>query len=414
MSKVGSVGSLTDKLEAVIIRIAIPFCPAKGGSITHIMELVKFSNPYIKRQIIVAPKTYGYDERNDAKFLIKICRVKDNLISDSYLKHIPGSSYLNRAFFSYNVFSFIKNCFDLFRLGEMLIIVHDFQAGVFINFLLKLFKGKTPVIIMNHGFPLDLWGNDLRSSAARIINIGLIKCFLPDYYIQLDDGRTNNEYVKKCKNMGLKIKLVYHAIDTDFYKPLNVPKNDEFIILSNHRLDSFKRLDLAILSFKYFLDSMDSKENLRLKILGDGPDREELESLAKKLNISSNIDFLGEQNREIVRDEILASDIVIGTSLISNANRSIQEAMACEKPVIVFESIRTTDLFKDMENSITVSAGDLPKFAQKIKFLYENEEVRNRLGLNARKFIIENRNWDSRMRDELEIYTKLIHESNAQ
>lgn len=74
---------------------------------------------------------------------------------------------------------------------------------------------------------------------------------------------------------------------------------------------------------------------LRVKILGDGPDREALETLAGELN--APVDFLGYQNYENMAAYLCASDIVVN-SLVKSAPQSIVtkigDYLACGKPMI--------------------------------------------------------------------------------
>ena len=98
-----------------------------------------------------------------------------------------------------------------------------------------------------------------------------------------------------------KISVVYNGVDTERFSPVSkdtrralrrdvqVP-DEAVVVVSAARLDQIKRLDRLIqafgtLSLKY--------DNLRLLLTGDGPLRDELKSLARSVNNSENIRFLG-------------------------------------------------------------------------------------------------------------------------
>jgi glycosyltransferase involved in cell wall biosynthesis len=143
-------------------------------------------------------------------------------------------------------------------------------------------------------------------------------------------------------------------------------------------------------------------------ILGDGSLKQELIELAKQLHILDKTLFLGRiKNDEIPRYLSLA-DIVVGPSLYSNLNRSIQEAMACQIPVVVFASGRTGELIKDMENGLLISRGEIDSFADALEVLYRDRDLRERLGKNARLTILSHRNWDARIHTELEVYHRIL------
>ena len=62
-----------------VLRVVREFAPGVGGSITHILELSEVIDPYLKKQVIVAPYIPGCEEF-DQKFPIPIVRVKSPAI----------------------------------------------------------------------------------------------------------------------------------------------------------------------------------------------------------------------------------------------------------------------------------------------------------------------------------------------
>jgi glycosyltransferase involved in cell wall biosynthesis len=65
-----------------------------------------------------------------------------------------------------------------------------------------------------------------------------------------------------------------------------------------------------------------------------------------------------------------------------------------------------------MKNGLLVKPGDIADFAKKLKVLYENPDLRAKLGRNARETIIKERSWDTRIKKELEVYEKVLSEKN--
>jgi len=62
--------------EISVIRVVFEFYPIKGGSVTHILELSKQINPYLKSQVIIAPDFGGECENFDRSFPIPVIRVR--------------------------------------------------------------------------------------------------------------------------------------------------------------------------------------------------------------------------------------------------------------------------------------------------------------------------------------------------
>ena len=115
-----------------------------------------------------------------------------------------------------------------------------------------------------------------------------------------------------------KVQVMGHGIDTDFFTP------DAKIVrgnwaLSVGRLTKSKRHDLAI--------RMAHEAGIQLKIAGDGPERQNLEHLAKEL--ATNVQFLGGLNQTQVRDQYRHAAYMIHTSETGSLDKVVLEALAC-------------------------------------------------------------------------------------
>ncbi|MBU2592713.1 MAG: glycosyltransferase [Patescibacteria group bacterium] len=115
-------------------------------------------------------------------------------------------------------------------------------------------------------------------------------------------------------------RVVYPGIDLNKFKPSSTTPKDYFLIVS--RLVSYKKIDLAISAF--------NQTDKKLKIIGDGPEKEFLIRMAK-----SNIEFLGQ-----VEDSKLIDYYQNCQALIMPQEEDLGltaiEAQACGRPVIAY------------------------------------------------------------------------------
>jgi glycosyltransferase involved in cell wall biosynthesis len=102
----------------------------------------------------------------------------------------------------------------------------------------------------------------------------------PDYYIA--NSKAVSERIKKIYQR--ESTVINPPIDTGRFRPSSDVR-EHFLILS--RLVPYKRIDLAVEAF--------NKSGLPLVVIGDGPDRKRLESMAKP-----NIRFMGRQTDSVV------------------------------------------------------------------------------------------------------------------
>jgi len=136
-----------------------------------------------------------------------------------------------------------------------------------------------------------------------------------------------NRYIANSENVRKRLKKYYDADSEVIYPPVDTDRfrateghEGYFLIVST--LTPYKRIELAV--------SLFNKVGRRLIVIGDGPHREFLESIA-----GDNIDFLGFKDDETVKAYIENCRALIFPGEEDFGMTPI-EAMACGKPVLAF------------------------------------------------------------------------------
>ena len=388
-----------------VLRVVFGFYPFVGGSITHITELSEKIDAHLNKQVIIAPL---FDEKAcNKEFPFNICWVKwrkiFNLITFNPFKLFIYSFLAIRKVSQLTQ----KDHFDFIH-------VHGLLEGLYINILKKLFNIQLPLVIMVHGwYPRKAVSFGVSYHLGKI----LLSLFPPDYLILLDDGTKINELENILVKNSTPYKVVYHAIDTDFYKPETNKVDDCFKVLFPHRPIKVKKPDVALLIFKNFVESIffditKTNGNIQLIFLA-AKDSNDLIEKVHNYNLCSLVDFVDKQDKNGIKKYFNYCDVVIGTSLESNMGRSIQEAMACEKPIIAFNTYRISDLIENMVDGILIEQGNMNDFVRSLVMLYQNPKIRIDLGKNARNKILLKRTWEARITDELSVYKYLIESRNV-
>lgn len=135
--------------------------------------------------------------------------------------------------------------------------------------------------------------------------------------------------------------------------------------------------------------------------LGQGITESEEQLLAKELEVSDKILFLG--NREDVRNYLILSDIYLMPSRFEGLGNAALEAMACGLPSILYDVPGLKDLIRDNDNGFLISESHAI-LADKILYLYENPELRNAMGNNAKHFAEQNFSMQKGVKGILELY----------
>ena len=129
-----------------------------------------------------------------------------------------------------------------------------------------------------------------------------------------------------------------------------------------------------------------------LRIYGDGM-REQLQQQIDSLGITSSC--ILEKTVSNIVDKYCESSIFALSSRFEGFGMVIIEAMACGVPPVSFTCpCGPRDIIDDNNDGLLVENGNIEQLAEKICYLIENEDIRKKMGLQARinvqRFKIEN------------------------
>ena len=127
-----------------------------------------------------------------------------------------------------------------------------------------------------------------------------------------------------------------------------------------------------------------TQPELRLRLVGDGPDRAALESLAKELELSDAVVFAGRLPEDDTLAEIARADLLVLPSFMEGLPIVLMEAMAVGVPVIASRVAGIPELVEDDVTGLLFTPSDWDELASRIDFLLGNEAVRDRLAERAK------------------------------
>lgn len=116
-----------------------------------------------------------------------------------------------------------------------------------------------------------------------------------------------------------------------------------------------------------------------LLVLGDGPERENLEQVTAELGVADRVRFLGPGGREDVLRLFRAVDLVLVTSAWENLPHTLLEALAVGTPVVATAVGGIPEVVRDGENGMLVAAGDVVALAAAIERVLQDPILRQQL-----------------------------------
>jgi glycosyltransferase involved in cell wall biosynthesis len=181
------------------------------------------------------------------------------------------------------------------------------------------------------------------------------------------------------------IKLLNNGVDlTRFtisgeHRHRSVPR-----LISTSNLRPEKGIHILIRA----LAQVRKKHDCELWIVGDGPERVRLETLAEELGLSNAISFLG--IRSDVAQLVQNSDVLIIPSLWQEPSGLVAlEALACGVPVIA-SSVGGLPEIVTSDSGILVESADVEGLAQAINNLITDLGLARRMGERGRQLVEEN------------------------
>jgi len=147
--------------------------------------------------------------------------------------------------------------------------------------------------------------------------------------------------------------------------------------------------------------------NLHLVVVGDGPDKSFIESIANRLNLP--VTMTGWMKRSKLPHVLSAIDIFVNPSLSEGLPISVMEAMAMQKPVIATDVGGTEDLVRDGENGFLFPPCDTSALASAIKKLANNVDMRLKMGLMGRAIIERDFCFSTVVAKVSEVYEEAIY-----
>jgi glycosyltransferase involved in cell wall biosynthesis len=124
----------------------------------------------------------------------------------------------------------------------------------------------------------------------------------------------------------------------------------------------------------------------RFLIVGDGPEREKLESLARELSVSEVVHLLGD--RADVPEILTLIDVFVLTSHMEANPISILEAAAAEKPVVATRVGSVPETVIDGQTGYLVTPGEAEEIANRVIELLGNSERASAMGRAGREQVI--------------------------
>lgn len=218
----------------------------------------------------------------------------------------------------------------------------QFQASHQINNYLRL-----PIVSLEHTLPIQSWSNQQFESLKQMI--GDINVFISEYSV--------DKWGMSCPSI-----VIHHSVDTELFKPSDSIRVPYVLSVVN----DFKNREYCC----NYSGWERITNGLAFRLVGNNP------GISEPAN-----------GVEALAAEYQSAQVFLNTSTVSPIPTSLLEAMSCGCAVVTTATCMIPEIVKDGVNGFC--SNDESVLRSRIEQLLNDEELRTRLGQEARKTILE-------------------------
>ncbi|MCS7123000.1 MAG: glycosyltransferase family 4 protein [Candidatus Aenigmarchaeota archaeon] len=292
--------------------------------------------------------------------------------------------------------NFYRNCFKK-RKEIVLVNAHDVTAGfLYLIFFKKIFK--KPLILSIHS--KGSWSKReckvswfFKKLLLLIEKTAIKKADLvttPSYgaFMHLNEDLKLVDINKKLKviHNGIEVEANYsiEIKDIDIRFEQLIRQNKKIMLSVPSALVKEKGVDILFKAYDSLCE--DIKRELKLVIVGDGPEKGNFENLIRK----NKIIIFPKLPRKIILYFMANSTFFVLPHRISIFDYVLLEAMVMRLAIITTPVGGNLEIFTEKDTVVFVPPNDVKILAEKIIFLLNNDEYRKKIAQNAFELVKKN------------------------
>lgn len=269
---------------------------------------------------------------------------------------------------------------------------------------------------------LSIWGSDVYDfpNESRIKKKILEKNVRYANNIASTSNIMAEELKRQVPNLDKKIYITPFGVDIEKFKKNDKLKeqNDNNIYIGNVKtLKEKYGINYGILAFKKLKENLINKgktelsNKLKMKIYGDGEDREKLQELIYSNCLQNSVYLMGAIANDKVPKALNNLDIFCATSIFNSESFGVAvvEAMSCELPIVATDVDGFCEVMEDKVTGYIVNKGDIDDIANSLEKLVEDSNLRKMFGKNGRERVLKNYSWDDNVDYMSKIYINLYN-----
>lgn len=202
-----------------------------------------------------------------------------------------------------------------------------------------------------------------------------------------------------------KARIIRPAVDPDAFVPVAASTHrGPLRVVGVGSLNWTKDYEQALVALRR---TVDAGADLRLDLIGDGPDRAHLQFAIDDLDLSNRVRLLGRRPPAEVAEALQQAEVFLHTSCSEGISNAVLEAMATGLPVVTTDAGGMREAVRDGVDGFVVPVRGSSATAAALTRLAGDPNLRASMGASARRRVEENFRLDQQVND----FVALLHEA---
>ena len=276
----------------------------------------------------------------------------------------------------------------ILRTMDLVHVHHPFVSG---RLALRYCQPRNiPIVFTNHT-RYDLYTQAYLPMIPEVVGDTFLRAYMPSFCKSCDLVIAPSPGLREVlRGLGVEspIEVIPNGVDLAPFQvgleavsraDLGFSENDVVLIYTG-RLGPEKNLAFLL---RAFAGTAKTYENIRLLVIGDGPERDNLEDRVRIMRIADRVHFVGVVAYEEVPRYLAAADAFVTASVTEVHPLSVIEAMAAGLPILGIHSPGVSDTVEDGVSGLIAQEEDLAEFTAKMVRLVTDQEARKKMRVQA-------------------------------
>jgi len=292
----------------------------------------------------------------------------------------------------------VRSFFFVYRRNYDLVHAHAFLPGITVRLL--MITKKIPAVLTIHGTSI---GTNLNNIFMRWLEKFILT------QIRYSAQITVSQDFLNIKNINQKVIYIPNGVDVNRFDRIRIQKVKDPTIIFVGRLHPQKNLKTLLQAIELARKKI---PDIRLLIVGEGPQREEIIKYVRDLYLNKTVKLLGiVSGLDLVR-LYKSSHLFILPSIYEGQPLTLLEAWAAKLPVITTKTGDCQYLIKDGSNGYLINNPyNISEITNICKKALKNKNL-TKLGQNGYNLVKENFSWEKSAQETLSLYENLAKPKN--